>query len=280
MNKMLIDGIPLANRYKEVLESKSFEEMERFSDKFLLDNDITLRDYTNKWVSDPLHQWSRQWEYPFVFSKVQHMAISNQKPTILDAGSGVTFFPFFLNSKFDTDSVHCCDYDKMLLSIYDEINSRQEKHVEFSNNDLRDLPYEKEKFHMVYCISVLEHTDDYEAIIEEFHRVLLPGGVLVVTFDVSLDGTRDIDMEKSCTLLTALTKRFDKDKNLSLDLHSLLSAPGVFTTLTARDINPGLLPWKMPAFLHRIKLFSGTGRLGSWPPPLTVFCLGLTKRST
>ena len=206
MNKKIRDGIPLVPDYEELLKSKSFKDLKKFSDRFLLENNDILRDYAKKWVSDPLHQWSRQWEYPFVFGKVQQIAEFNSKPAILDAGSGVTFFPYLVKSKFETSSVYCCDYDTMLLSLYDEINARQEKHVECSTSDLRDLPYEEEKFHMVYCVSVLEHTDDYDAIIEEFYRVLLPDGVLVVTFDISMDGTRDIDTEKAGTLLTALAE--------------------------------------------------------------------------
>ncbi len=278
MNKILTDGIPLVHHYKEILDSKIFKEMEEFSDGFLLENKIALRDYISKWVGDPLHQWSRQWEYPFVFNKVQNKVLSNPAAKILDAGSGVTFFPYFLNTKFDNSTIYCCDYDSMLLNIYDDINANQKKDINFSTNDLKDLNYENEQFHMLYCISVLEHTDAYEKIIEEFYRVLLPGGVLVVTFDISLDGTRDIDLDKANTLLSALSKRFDND--LSFDLPSLLSSTDVFTTATAKEINPNLLPWKGPAFLHRIKSFSRTGRLVAWPPPLTVFCLSLTKPVT
>jgi len=274
----LSDGIPSVRSYREVLESGIFKEMEVFSNRFLSENHVALRSYTKKWVRDPLHQWSRQWEYPFVFNKVQQAIVSQPTPRMLDAGSGITFFPFFLKSKFDAADVLCCDCDTMLSNIYEAINARQEKRVKFSTSDLRSLPFGKGTFHLIYCISVLEHIDDYEAIIEEFHRVLAPGGVLIVTFDVSLDGTREMDPAKAGILLKALGKRFAPHKDLSIDFPSLLSEPGIFTTLTARDIDPGLLPWKGVPFLHLAKSFIRTGRFGPWPPPLTVFCLGLAKR--
>lgn len=274
------DGIPLERDYRALVESDAFRAMEQFSDSFLSANKIILRDYMNKWVVDPLHQWSRQCEYPFVYSRVQQMIQHEPRPSILDAGSGVTFFPYYLNAQFDATSIYCCDYDKTLARVFEQINADRGNIVESSTADLRGLPYENESFHMVYCISVLEHTDDYENIIEEFYRILRPGGTLVVTLDISLDGTRDIDVDKGTALLTSLENLFDKDRNLSLDLHSHVSMPGIFTTLTARNINASLLPWKFPSFLYRIKSFIATGRFGSWPPLLTVFCLGLTKRST
>mgnify|MGYP000386234247 CR=1 FL=1 len=151
------------------------------------------------------------------------------------------------------------------------------KKVNFSKCDLKRLPYDSDSFDMVYCISVLEHTDDYETIIEEFYRVLLPGGLLVVTFDISLDGTRDIDVDKSKILLNLLTKRFDKDNDIALNLSVQTSAPDVFTTLSANNLNSDLLPWKAPSFLYRTKSFISKGTFGSWPPPMTFYCLSLTK---
>jgi SAM-dependent methyltransferase len=279
MDNSLPDGIPLEHEYRTLIESDSFKKLEQFSGMFLATNKTSLREYMNKWVEDPLHQWSRQWEYPFVFSRVENVIRQEPRARILDAGSGVTFFSYYIKAQFAAASVCCCDYDEALAEIYGQINSGRGDGVEFSVADLRALPYDNESFDMIYSVSVLEHTDDYGKIIEEFYRILRPDGELVVTFDVSLDGMRDISVEKGTELLTALAKRFDKDKGFSLDLKSHVSKPGVFTTITAKGINAGLLPWKYPAFVYQIKSFIKTGRFCSWPPPLTVFCLHLTKNS-
>jgi len=278
MKKKLSDGIPSVQDYKLLLESDIFMEMEQYSDIFLFSNKNILQDYMKKWVADPLHQWSRQWEYPFVYSKIQELAQHKSQLRILDAGSGVTFFPYFLNAKSNA-SVCCCDYDKNLSNIFKNINFCKGKIEEFSAANLSSIPYEKESFFIVYCISVLEHTDNYEAIIEEFFRILRPGGSLVVTFDISLDGTRDIDIDRAISLLSSLANRFEVDSTIYDNLHSRVLDPNIFTTYIAKDINQNLLPWKAPTFLYRIKSFITPGRIGSWPPPLTVFCLGLTKRS-
>jgi len=280
MKNTLPDGIPLERYYRILIESDHFKALEQFSDSFLSANKKYLRNYMNKWVKDPLHQWSRQWEYPFVFNRIKKMIHQEPRARILDAGSGITFFPYYVNTQYDAASIYCCDYDETLIGVFEQINNDIGKVVEFSASDLRNLPYGNEWFHMVYCISVLEHTDDYDEIIKEFFRILRPGGNLVVTFDISLDGTRDISVDKGTALLTSLAKRFNKDKDFSLDLHSQVSMPGVFTTLTAKGINANLLPWKYPSFIYRIKSFITTRRFCSWPPPLTVLCLGLTKCST
>lgn len=43
------------------------------------------------------------------------------------------------------------------------------------------LPYGRGTFNTVISISVLEHVNDYKSVISEMHRVLKPGGVLLVT---------------------------------------------------------------------------------------------------
>jgi SAM-dependent methyltransferase len=277
MENILPDGVPLERDYRVLIESAYFKTIEEFSNNFLLTNQGCLQSYINRWVKDPLHQCFRQWEYPFVLNRVNEIIKRNTRAKILDAGSGITFFPYYLNAQFSGTSIYCCDYDQMLKGIFEQVNRSIDRDVEFSVSDLRALPYENEGLDMVYCISVLEHTNDYGKIIDEFYRILRPNGKLVVTFDVSLDGTRDISIDRGVTLLSELAKRFDTDNKSSLDLRSQVSAHGVFTTHTAKDINANLLPWKYPSFIYRLKSFITRGQLGSWPPLLTVFCLCLTK---
>ncbi len=208
MKDILYDGIPLVQDYAELIETKGFKEIESFSEKFLLNNLAPFTSYAHKWVKDPLHQWSRQWEYPYVYNKVRKVAEKEPELKVLDAGSGVTFFPYYLNNELSSSNIYCCDYDEGLEKAYEEINFNSSKDIKFSTADLRSIPYENESFHVIYCISVLEHTNEYEKIINEFYRLLKPGGALIVTFDVSLDGTHDIDVDEGERLLDSLSKQF------------------------------------------------------------------------
>jgi SAM-dependent methyltransferase len=179
MENWLLDGVPKEKEYRPLLMSPEFKELEKFSHLFLLKNKNNLSAYRRIWVEDSLHQWNRQWEYPFVVSKIQSCLNPNEKNRILDAGSGVTFFPFYIKSKYKSCDIYCCDNNKALARIFQKINNREQS-VEFSCADLRSLPYENDWFEIAYCISVLEHTDNYRDIIEEFYRVIKPNGRLIV----------------------------------------------------------------------------------------------------
>ena len=84
----LLQGLVKIFDYKALLQSELFSRVEKFSNNFVSQNSELLSTYCRKWVLDPLHQWSRQWEYPFVFSEIQKYASahSNRPTKILDAG--------------------------------------------------------------------------------------------------------------------------------------------------------------------------------------------------
>ncbi len=269
-------GVPTTRAYHQVLASDRFLDMERYSDRFLSRNEDALREYARRWVRDPIHQWSRQWEYPFVLDRLLPALKSGGGVSVLDAGSGVTFFPYYITSRFPGASVRCIDSDSQLRAIYQDIKSSEERRVEFECGDMRALPIRNGSFDAVYCISVLEHTSEYESIIAEFHRVLRPGGRLVVTFDLSLDGKREISLEAGDRLLSALKSRFD-------DVEGAVAAPlrqglasDMFSTLTASQIGRGVLPWTRPSLARRVASRLAR-RSAPWPPPMTVFCVALNR---
>lgn len=72
----LPSGIPEINQYGNLVQTSVFREIEAFSDAFLVRNQSHLAEYARKWVSDPLQNWSRQWEYPYAFSRLTAEALS------------------------------------------------------------------------------------------------------------------------------------------------------------------------------------------------------------
>ena len=277
MHNHLLSGVPREHNYRSLIKSDEYKEMEIFSDGFLYNNRKILDNYSKKWVKDPLHQWSRQWEYPYVFNKIESFFENKETARILDAGSGITFFPYLIKLHHPSIDIYCADKDKTLESIYQQINAHSKAIVNFSCSDLKELPFEQEWLDIIYCVSVLEHTNDYSEIIDEFHRILRPGGRLVITFDVSLDGTRDINVENGNILLQSLADKFTVIGQIPLTLRSHINEPDLFTTHTAKKINPNLLPWRLPYFIYRLKSFVIGKQVVSWPPLLTVFCLCLEK---
>ncbi|MDE2875373.1 MAG: class I SAM-dependent methyltransferase [Gemmatimonadota bacterium] len=266
----LRDGVPRKDECDAVLQSAAFREMDTFSTDFLEMNRGVLAGYNAKWGADnPLHSWSRQWEYPYVFGKVAEVVRARPRARILDAGSGATFMPFYLRRCFEGTTVACCDTDDTLTDVFASLNGNMKGDVEFSAADIRELPYRDRSFDLIYCVSVLEHTDSYEDILNEFSRVSNGAG-MAITFDVGLDGTRDMRMEDLDRLLKALETVFDEGPDHGRTVKRQLSNPDILTT---RAVDPRLLPWRGPPLLHRLKSSLANRRLVPWPPLLTVCCL-------
>lgn len=273
-------SIPTISEYEELLSSELFFTIEQYSNSFLKKNQRFLREYSAKWVKDPFHQWSRQWEYAYVHTRIlEHLSGSSKGKSILDAGSGITFFPYFLKSTLSPVNIFCCDVDPDLKKTYENVNKNQDQSINFYNLDLEDISFSNESLDIVYCISVIEHTKDFSKIIDEFHRVIKPGGKLIVTFDISLDGTAQLAPEKSEFLLNLIFSKFCGNMRSS-DLNSLLTRPDIVTTNYAYKKNPKLLP------MNRLTLFKSMAKsiitrkpIKKYPNPLSFYCLEVTKNN-
>lgn len=243
------DGIPRISAYEQLVASEFFRDLEEFSSGFLRRHGSALEPYARKWVADPLHQWSRQWEYPWVYAGleefVQASPAGGQPPRILDAGSGVTFFPYLLTERLSGARVTCLDQDEMLAPIYADITKERRASVEFRTGALAQLEQPDSSLDAIYCVSVLEHTRDHDRILDQFARTLRPGGRLLLTFDVSLDGRTDVAPAAARSLIEAVERRFEPVLAPSaVDLEQGLADPGLFTTEAIRRSRPELLPWR------------------------------------
>jgi ubiquinone/menaquinone biosynthesis C-methylase UbiE len=53
--------------------------------------------------------------------------------------------------------------------------------VQLKVGDVRELPYPDAAFDLVVCFEVIEHVEDYSRVLDELKRVLVPGGLLIVS---------------------------------------------------------------------------------------------------
>lgn len=163
------------------------------------------------WPLDVLQQWSRRWEYPYAFYHLSRHAQRGQR--VLDAGCGITCFPFYL--ALHGYQVHACDSDSELTSAYGDVNRELPAAclVEFRTADLANLPYEPGSFAGLCCISVFEHLDPStrEACLRQFHQVLASDGILVLTLDVDLeeDGREPITYSRFQETVSLIGRYFD-----------------------------------------------------------------------
>lgn len=54
--------------------------------------------------------------------------------------------------------------------------------ITFATGNLSEIPYQANSFEYVVCTEALEHVKDYEQVIKELHRVVKPGGYVILSF--------------------------------------------------------------------------------------------------
>lgn len=278
MEQKLADGFPQMAEYWGLLESDFFHEIEHYSDSFVANVRQALRRYRHKWVLDSLHQWSRQWEYPYVIQQVEDVVENTDQPKILDLGSGVTFLPFYLESQLrGRGEIVCSDYDASIVNIFREVAELQGSALRLDSEDMRHLTYAPSSFDVAYSVSVLEHTDNYEQAIQSIHGVLKPQGKLILTFDLSRDGYDDIPLEKAHGLLQAVANSFTGFEPPSRDeLTEMANADGILVSHEMAKHDKGLMPWVVP-FVNPVRTLVRHRRVGRLYKDLTVYCLAVQK---
>lgn len=273
-------GIPRRQDVDALIKTDLYRRHTDFNREFLRRHTPALQRYGKQWGLDPFKLWSRQWEYPFAAQRVIQFAERGGTGAdglkVLDAGSGVTYFPYYLCENLPQARLVCCDYNPSYRQMFEEINAaRGEVPVSFVDAALQDLPFDEQTLDAICCISVLEHTDNYEEIIREFIRVLRPGGLFVLTFDLSLDGRFTLRRDVAERLLGLLSERFviadgfDPQAELSQ-----MTSPDILSTDYIRETHPDLLPWSRPAKVVKAvqDLFKGYGWTGGFRSR-TIYCL-------
>jgi SAM-dependent methyltransferase len=85
------------------------------------------------------------------------------------------------------DSICEKDLSSAVLSV-----SQDPGRVSFRHTDGITLPFFSGEVDAVYCISVVEHSPDFDILLNEIHRILKPGGIFLLTFDLDLRGDHEI----------------------------------------------------------------------------------------
>lgn len=245
--KIYRQGLVSMREYRMLTGSNLYARLEHYSQSFLSSHQATLAPYSSKWVLNPFHQWSRRYEYPFIAYELNKLRKEGQLLKVLDAGSGATFFPFYVQETLGPVQVTCLDSDKRLLAIFNQLNDGHEAKVNFECGDIGTMPLQAASFDVVYCISVLEHTNCFEASIGECARVLKPGGKLLLTFDVATDMIAEIPVPRVRELLACLARHFSHTVDIDWDRElERVGSTDVLNTRMFLEEDKTLLPWKYP----------------------------------
>jgi len=277
-------GIPLLTELAAHLKSDEYRCHVEFNRQFLATNDAAMEKYGKLWAKDTFRLWSRRWEYPYAAQRVIEFADTQPDGPlrILDAGSGVTYFPYYLCAEIPRAKVTCLDSNPSYHEMFGAINSAMPNaRVQFMEAMLQKMPLPDDSFDAVCCISVLEHTDNYNEILDEWNRVLRPGGLLVLTFDLSLDGKFEVPKAQAQDLLRSISKKFDAPSDVDaikeLDRMDNPRRDGILTTDYIKETQPDLLPWKHPVLKAAHDLVKGHGWTGGFRSK-SVYCLTVRAR--
>jgi SAM-dependent methyltransferase len=134
-----------------------------------------------------LHQAVRSLIYPGLDLHTRNRASLRRfwktgQRDVLDAGSGNGYFSYLAYKSgarvvalnFEQGQV---DKAREFLVGYRKADPSR---LKFEQHNLYDLAKEQRKFDEIICFEVLEHLRDDHAVVNEFYRILRPGGVLHV----------------------------------------------------------------------------------------------------
>lgn len=208
------------------LESPGCRDLVNFLEKkqdSFLSHENNFRSLEYKWPRDPLHTWSRIWEYPYIYYHLKKLRgrYEDNYSVVVDFGSGVTFFPFAIAELgyrvICTDIDPVCAIDLPQAAQYVPHEPGQ---VEFRLTDGISLPFGNSEVDIIYCISVIEHIPTFKETISEIIRILKPQGFLLLTFDLDMRGDGEIGVNKYKTMQNYFKRSF-KEVYPHITIHPL-----------------------------------------------------------
>jgi len=278
---MLSSGIPRVSDYQDLDKEADFRRLLDFSREFREEveaRDIFSRLYSIKWVTDPFLQWSRRWEYVYVLQRLEECW--KHKPhalDIADAGSGFTFFPFYLQRQRPDARICCIDADPTAGRAIEEAARVLGNGPSFSLEDLEQLDQASGSLDAIFSVSVIEHTGNPQQVVEEIHRVLKPGGMFVCTFDVSFETGSPMHVKQVERLLNCIHNLFDTQDEEDISISDSLENTNRVTTTWISSAYPDRLPWRYPRLVWLYDALRGRFR-SSLYRPLTFYCGTFIKK--
>ncbi|MFC1667161.1 class I SAM-dependent methyltransferase [Candidatus Omnitrophota bacterium] len=204
----------------ELNEWKSaYNDLEGYSNRyvdFIIEHKLLFKDYP--WPVDPVHNFTRIWEYPYAYhqlSKYAPLHLAAKAPKVFDVGSALTFLPsFFASLGYE---VKASDSDPAMKRNFESMKSHPDlpkgvKDVSYATCDCKNITTEPDAYYdAIVCISVLEHIEERDQAIREFSRILKPGGVLILTVDIKLcpSSLAALDSDEISSLTEDLRRYFD-----------------------------------------------------------------------
>ncbi len=120
---------------------------------------------------------------------VNHLIEEKVKPgaVILDAGAGTGERTLAILEHSQPGDVIALDASEIMLAVAK--SKIHDPRVCFVQGDVRHLPFADNTFDVVGCTWVIEFMDNPRAVVQEFIRVIKPGGIVLYAFCSLPEGT-------------------------------------------------------------------------------------------
>lgn len=140
-----------------------------------------LNGLAGAWGLRTFTDWSKVWEYPWLwFNGLNALDLSRIR--VLDLGSELSPMPWFLASL--GVSVTLVEQDAQWLPQWKRLAEETGFNVDWRIVEDERLPFPAGSFDAVTSFSVLEHQRNKHLAVDEVARVLKPGGIFAVSFDI------------------------------------------------------------------------------------------------
>ena len=125
--------------------------------------------------------WSKIWEYPWLwYTGLKEIDLSRSR--ILDIGSEISPFPWL--ASIQGAKVTMVEVTTEWVGHWQELKAKLCTEIDWYIVSSEKLPFKDETFDVVTSFSVVEHQPNKQAAVDEIVRVLKPGGLLAISFDI------------------------------------------------------------------------------------------------
>lgn len=208
-------------KYMKKEEINKFNYAEHYR---ILENNISY--FTNK--SLQYNQFKRR-----RFESMINNAKLKKGNTILDAGIGDGELTFMLASK-QLYNVIGIDISSGKIKRLKRLLHKKCLKRQLFQCDVNNIPFQDRSFDCIFCSEVLEHLPEPEKAISEFHRILKPDGIVIITVPYKEKITYQVCIH--CHKLTPSSGHLHSFNEINLT--KLLKISGFYFTIVKTIINP------------------------------------------